>query len=110
MLRTHSIETESLSHKPNSTRLAGALSAGLALALLLAVFSYASWKASLDSSSLWQQLSRPSAGFFISLAGLIFCIGLAGVSDPLWIRLPWGFLALFFGWRMVISLRARRVE
>ncbi len=81
----------------------------LALAIGLAVFSYASWQASEQRTVLHRQLMQPGGQFFLLLAGLLFCTGLAGTSDRLWETALWGLLAVFFLWRLIsLGLRGKR--
>lgn len=73
-------------------------------ALALAAFSYASWKASLDGSSLRAQLATPGSLRTVLLAGMLFSAGLGLTADaPLEIAL-WGVLGALFLLKLVISI------
>ena len=71
--------------------------------------SYASWQASLRHASLRAQLGQPGMLKVIYLAGVLFCSGVAAISDPvleigLWVVLGGVFLAQWVG----LVLRGRR--
>ncbi len=68
----------------------------LALAIVLAVFSYASWRASQDHEKLRTQLARSQYQIFFDLAAVLFCLGMAGTSRSTWERILWGILGALF--------------
>jgi hypothetical protein len=68
----------------------------VALAIVLAVVSYASWQASLQHEKLRAQLGRPVYGIYFDLAGVLFCLGMAGTSHKPWEIGLWGVLGLLF--------------
>lgn len=82
----------------------------VALALALATLSYASWQAS------WLKVSFRSVvdGFGIQvalhIAGLLFCLGLAASSTPIWQVILWLLLALGFIVQLFFLLRARKAS
>jgi hypothetical protein len=67
-----------------------------ACALALATLSYASWQASISGEKFRKQLEQPGYQLFLNIAGLLFCIGLAGTSDVTWQRILWILLAVGF--------------
>jgi hypothetical protein len=71
----------------------------IALALALATLSYASWRASIDREKLRTSLGRGDYAAIFSLAGVLFCTGLAMTAPStlqiiLWIILGIGFLII----------------
>jgi len=64
-----------------------------ALALALAVLSFASWEAKVGGERLRIVLSRPRWEFTLNLAGVLFCLGLAATSSKIWERALWLVLA-----------------
>jgi len=68
----------------------------LALAILLAVISYASWQASLEHEKLRSQLARPGYHRFFDLCAVLFCLGMAGTSRNGWEIGLWAVLAGLF--------------
>jgi hypothetical protein len=68
----------------------------LALAILLAILSYASWQASLQHEKLRAQLTRPGYGIYFDLAAVLFCLGMAGTSHQPWEIGLWGVLGVLF--------------
>jgi len=68
----------------------------IALAIILAVFSYASWQASLHHEKIRVQLARPGYQVYIDLAAVLFCLGMAGTSRRAWEIILWGGLAVLF--------------
>ena len=77
----------------------------LALAILLAVFSYASWQASLQQAGWREQLSTPGAIILLNLSGLLFCAGLAGSAGPPWQTVIWALLAVFFAVGLLLAVK-----
>ncbi len=68
----------------------------LACAWALATFSYASWEASYYHQKLRQRLGRARIQLNFSLAGALFCTGLAATSQG-WLRIGiWAALGLLF--------------
>jgi hypothetical protein len=68
----------------------------VACAWALATFSYASWEASYYHEKLRQRLGRAGIQLSFSLAGALFCAGLAATSQG-WLRIGvWVVLCLLF--------------
>jgi hypothetical protein len=81
-----------------------------ALALALAVLSFASWEAKTGGKRLRDVLSRPRWELTLNLAGALFCLGLAATSDKLWERILWlllmGSYLIQIGYRLWLRRRA----
>ena len=69
----------------------------LGCAIALAVLSYASWEASNRGEKFRVWMGQPHLQIPLNFAGLLFSLGLAGTSEPLWQRILWVLLALGFG-------------
>jgi hypothetical protein len=68
----------------------------VACAWALATFSYASWEASYYHEKLRQRLGRPAIQLSFTVAGALFCAGLAATSQG-WLRIGvWVVLGLLF--------------
>ncbi|MFV1948568.1 MAG: hypothetical protein ACC633_01395 [Anaerolineales bacterium] len=67
-----------------------------ALALVLAVLSYARWESKMGKGRFNDLLNKPPGAFLINMAGLLFCLGLAMMDQAWWQRLLWGVLVLLF--------------
>jgi len=80
----------------------------LGCAVALATLSYASWEASLLKEKFTARLKRPSYQMALSLAGFLFCAGLAGTSDSTLEILLWSILALAFLGQMVATYWGKR--
>jgi hypothetical protein len=68
----------------------------LACALGLAILSISSWQASLQGVRLRAILGRTETTRVFYVAGLLFCVGLAIVSDSLLEIVLWAILGLLF--------------
>lgn len=68
----------------------------VALALALATFGFASWQATIARQKLRCWLAKPSYQFVFSLAGFLFCTGLAIVNLGIVQTLLWTVLAILF--------------
>ena len=71
-------------------------------AILLAVLSFGSWRASATGSSLSEELSRRTTALSARIGWVVFCAGLAGLGDAWWKQSVWILLALLNvvqGWR-----------
>jgi len=79
-----------------------------ASALALATVSYASWQASMLGEKFWRVLGNPGIQVALNIAGLLFCIGLAGTSDVLWQRVLWILLAIGFVLQIGVEYYRRR--
>jgi hypothetical protein len=70
----------------------------LACAIALATLSYASWAASLRHEKMRKILALPQYQTIMYIAGILFCVGLAGTSQKWWeILLLLIIVALFLG-------------
>jgi len=79
-----------------------------ALALALAVLSFASWEAKADGERLRVVLSRPRWEFTLNLAGALFCLSLAATSDRIWERALWLVLAGLYLFQIGFNFWKRR--
>jgi hypothetical protein len=79
-----------------------------ALALALAVLSFASWEAKVGGERLRAVLSRPRWEFTLNLAGALFCLGLAATSDKIWERALWLVLAGLYLFQIWFNFWKRR--
>ncbi len=78
------------------------------LAIALAAFSFASWQSWATGASFRQTLGRPTFQGVLSLAGLLFCLGLAATSPVLWQAALWLILAALFLYQAFTTLRRRQ--
>ena len=65
-------------------------------AIALATLSYASWAASKTSEKLRIRLMQPQIQLSLNVAGVLFCLGLAGTSSEIWQLVLWILLAIGF--------------
>jgi hypothetical protein len=79
-----------------------------ALALALAVLSFASWEAKVGGERLRAVLSRPRWEFTLNLAGALFCLGLAATSDKIWELALWLVLAGLYLFQIGYNFWKRR--
>ena len=77
----------------------------LACALGLAVFSYASWDASIHKARLREQLSKPAYQVVLNVSGILFCSGLAITSGRTWEAYLWAGLAVLFLISIAVEVR-----
>lgn len=68
----------------------------IALALALAVISFARWDATRRGEKLGKTLNRRGWQAALNVAGILFSLGLAATSDVLWERIVWLVMALLF--------------
>jgi hypothetical protein len=81
----------------------------LGLALALATLSYASWEASLHKEKFRSRLNRAPIQAALSLAGVLFCAGLAATSDSTLEIVLWAALAAAFAAQIVVlGVQGRR--
>ena len=80
----------------------------LGCALFLAALSYASWEASLYGEKFRARMRGRGVQTTISVAGILFSIGLAIVSDRALEIIAWAGLALAFTAQLVVTLRTAR--
>lgn len=78
----------------------------LALAWLLAVLSMSLWSARENDRKLSAELDRPNRQMQLNLGGMLFCVGLALVSEQLWQMLILIALGILFLVQLVIAARA----
>jgi phosphatidylserine synthase len=75
--------------------------------LALATLSYASWAAWSTHESFWLVLAKPAYQASISLAGVLFFLGLAASAQVIWQTVLWLALAVLCLWQ-VWSARRRK--
>jgi hypothetical protein len=80
----------------------------LACAIALATLSHASWVASLQHEKLRKILAIPQYQASINLAGILFCLGLAGTSNKWWEIVLWLIVVGIFGAQLVIEIILKR--
>lgn len=80
----------------------------LSCTIALATLSHASWTASVRHEKLYKILSLPNYQTSINLAGILFCLGLAGTSQQLWQSLLWLILMVLFVALLVTELIRKR--
>jgi hypothetical protein len=68
----------------------------LACAIVLATLSYASWVASLRQENMRKILALPQYQTYMYIAGILFCLGLAGTSNKWWEIVLWLMIAFLF--------------
>ena len=78
----------------------------LALAWLLAVLSMSLWSARENNRKLSAELDRPNRQMQLNLGGMLFCVGLALVSEQLWQMLILIALGVLFLVQLVLAARA----
>lgn len=82
----------------------------LACAIVLATLSFASWEASLAKIRMSERLRLPAYQALFNLAGVLFCAGLAWLSDRLLLRIAWIILAVTSLVLFILSLKARKSQ
>lgn len=80
----------------------------LGLSLLLAVVSWAYWRALEEGAAMRSVLARPTLRRGVDLALLLFCAGLAATSGRMWERMVWGLLTAV--WVVQAGLAGRAAE
>lgn len=80
----------------------------LACAIALTTLSYASWEASSLKEKFFARLRQPQYQITLNIAGLLFCVGLAGTSDIVWQQILWGLLGLGFIFQIVLEFKKSR--
>jgi hypothetical protein len=78
----------------------------LALAWLLAVLSMSLWSARENNRKLSAELDRPNRQMQLNLGGMLFCVGLALVSEQLWQIIILIALGIMFLVQLVLAARA----
>jgi hypothetical protein len=77
------------------------------LALLLAAFSLAYYRAREEGSGLRHALRAPGLRRVLNAGLTLFCMGLLAASHALWEQVAWGLLATFF-WVRALTVGQRR--
>jgi len=80
----------------------------LGCSIALATLSYASWEASTMKDKFIIRLKQPGYQISLNIAGLLFCIGLAGTSDVVWQQILWGLLGLGFVFQIFMEIKRIR--
>jgi len=80
----------------------------LGCTIALATLSYASWEASTVKEKFIIRLKQPGYQISLNIAGLLFCIGLAGTSDVVWQQILWGLLGLGFVFQIFMEIKRSR--
>lgn len=78
----------------------------ISLSWLLAVLSMAYWSAQTNNRKFSQELDRPNRQVQLNLGGMLFCIGLALVSDQTWQMIVLFALAFLFFIQLVMAMRS----
>ena len=76
----------------------------LGCAVALATLSFASWAASATGEKFRVCLGKPNIQMILNLAGLLFCVGLAGTSDVVWQQILWVILGVGFAAQIVMEI------
>jgi hypothetical protein len=74
----------------------------LGCAIALAAFSLASWEASIQHEKLRHYLQKGAYQAVFSLAGLLFCLGLAILASRWWETALWLALATWFALQLAL--------
>lgn len=81
----------------------------LACAIAITTLSHASWEASFRHEKVRKILALHHYQTSINLAGIIFCLGLAGTSNKLWESVLWlTFRELFVALSIIELIRKRK--
>ena len=78
----------------------------ISLAWLLAVLSMSIWSARENDRKLSAELDRPNRQMQLNLGGMLFCVGLALVSEELWQMIILIALGILFLVQLVLAARA----
>ena len=78
------------------------------LAIALAAFSLASYRARTEETRLRGLLGAPAFQQGFAAALTLFCVGLLATSHALWEQAAWGVLAVVFWIRTLVAGRRRR--
>lgn len=79
----------------------------LGMVVGLSTVSHASWEAAVSGEKLRARLGKPRMQIWHSLAGVLFCLGLAGTADARVEIVIWLVLAAAFLIQMVIAIRGK---
>lgn len=75
--------------------------------LALATLSYASWEAWAVHETFWHRLAKPAYQAALSLAGVLFSVGLAVTAQVIWQTALWLVLAVLCLWQAWSALRRK---
>jgi hypothetical protein len=78
----------------------------ISLSWLLTVISLSYWSAQTNNRKFSQELDRPNRQVQLNLGGMLFCIGLALVSDQTWQMIVLFALAFLFFIQLVMAMRS----
>jgi hypothetical protein len=78
----------------------------IALAWLLYVISMARWTAINNNRGFSKELDRPLRQAQLNLGGMIFCVGLALVSEQIWQMIMLIALSMLFFIQLFLALRS----
>ena len=78
----------------------------ISLSWLLAVLSMSLWSARENNRKLSTELDRPHRQMQLNLGGMLFCVGLALVSEQLWQMLILIALGVMFLVQLILAARA----
>ena len=76
----------------------------LGCSLALATLSYASYQAWATHEPFRARVNSPGVRLSFDLAGLLFCLGLAGTASRTWELIIWFLLAAFFLSQILLRL------
>jgi hypothetical protein len=82
----------------------------VALGLVVAVLSFASWEAKAGGERMRVVLARPRWEYSLNLAGILFCLGLAVTSILIWKQVLWLLLAGLYLFQIGFGIWKRRRE
>jgi hypothetical protein len=82
----------------------------IACAIVLGTVSLASWEASTVHRKLIIVLSYPRYQILLFIAGLFFCLGIAGTLDRWWEIILWLLIALVFSGQIYRILARKQKE
>ena len=82
----------------------------LGCAIALATVSYASWEASTFQQKFRERLRKIQFQVALNLAGFLFCLGLAGTSQPVWQIVLWLVMAILFLVQIGVEIYRKRTE
>jgi len=75
------------------------------VSMALATLSYASWEAWAVHETFWHRVRIPAYQVALLLAGALFCVGLAAVTQVIWQTVLWLALAVLCLWQVWATRR-----
>ena len=75
--------------------------------LALATLSFASWEAWAVHETFWHRLAKSTYQAALSLAGVLFSVGLAATAQVIWQTALWLLLAVLCLWQAWLALRRK---